>query len=657
MRHCRRAAAIHPPEGGGVPRSCTVAAHLCPFSFCALCATPSVLRTVARPSPIAVAHTLPLFPKVCCCAAPPHRQVPAPSAIPSPAVRAPVPVRVMDVVKRPRSSSSLGWLAVRKGNKSLVANLSSRTDVKEALLILSDRDEPDCVARGFHSAEAGAAWVNSVSTCIVVDADDHGQASTSPFSSQPETEPFSLPISLLPAPPASSTLLSDSTNFGRLAAAILAGGQHTFITGGAGVGKTTLLRTLQAVHKADGGGPTSFAVIAPSGVAALSAGGVTCHSFFGLTPKDVRHSMNPEAEAQRLVDTGVIKGTAVARILSLSVLCIDEISMVSGTFFSLMIAIFGLVRRQNGMTMPQLLTIGDFYQLPPVRPRHFPYTTIIDWAFKTAAWTQLFGSRCIELTTTHRQTDTRFSKMLQQLRRGTVTPELRSVLQQKVAESTARGVKATESTLICALKGDALDYNHKRLVELANQYGGIRKYNSLDRFYLESDAGKRAGLRGLDADLHVPACLNLSLHSRVSYCGGGQNMADVGIVNGSSGEVVKFDEKSGLPVVRFQKAAGDSIDILCEATVFDIPSVAGGTLASREQLPLHLSWAITVHRCQSVSLDEVTLDLGRAFCHGMVYVALSRVRSLDGLRVLSFDADRIVVDHAVHAFYEGLERE
>ena len=575
---------------------------------------------------------------------------------PSPPLYLCTPQPDMEVAKRPRSASSLGWLAIRKGTKSLVASLSSRTDMKEALLVLSDDDGADCVARGFRTAEEGESWVSSVSTCVVVNADGPGHPSTSPFSSQEETDPFSLPVALLPPATTSSTRLSGSTNFGKLASAILCSGRHTFITGGAGVGKTTLLRLLRATHKADGGDPASFAVVAPSGVAALSAGGVTCHSFLGLTPKDVRHTHNPDAEAQRLVDAGVLKGPAAARILGLSVICIDEVSMVSGTFFSLMMSIISLVRQKAGACMPQVLTIGDFYQLPPVRPRHFPYTTVVDWAFKSDAWAKLFDNHCIELTITHRQTDTSFANMLQQLRCGVISKELRAVLQQKVAESKARGDKASEATLICARKEDAHEHNSTRLAELGRQHGGVREYRSLDRFYLHSDAGKRAGLRAMDSDLHVPACLRLALYSRVSYCGGGQTMADVGIVNGSSGIVVKFDEKSGMPVVRFALPGGDTANILLEPTAFDIPSVAGGTLASREQLPVHLSWAITVHRCQSVSLDEVTLDLGRAFCHGMVYVALSRVRSLNGLRVLSFDADRIIVEDTVHTFYAGLKR-
>jgi len=557
----------------------------------------------------------------------------------------------MEVVKRARTASALGWLAIRKGTQSIVANLSSRQDMEEALLILSDTDEADCVARSFRSAEEGTQWVNTVSTCVVVDADEQGRVSTSPIWSQTETEPFSLPVALIPAPPVPNSGLSHSTNFGKLVAAILVSGRHTFITGGACVGKTTLLRTLRAAHTADGGESASFAVVAPSGVAALSAGGVTCHSFFGLMPRDVQHTHDSDAEAQRRVKAGFIKGAAAARIRALKVICIDEISMVSGTFFSLMMAIISLVRLQAVQEMPQVLAIGDFYQLPPVRPRHFPYTTVIDWAFKSATWYKLFGKRCIELTVAHRQTDKSFSAMLEQLRRGVVSTELRSILKNKVAESEVRGDKATRATLICSHKEAALEHNTKRLLALANQHGGIREYRSLDRFFVQSDAGKRAGLRALDADLHVPACLKLSLYSRVSYCGGGQSMADVGIVNGSSGEVVKFDEKSGLPVVRFALPAGEFTNILCEPTGFDIPSVAGGTLASREQLPLHLSWAITVPRSQSVSLDEVTLDLGQAFCHGMVYVALSRIRSLRGLRVLSFDADRVVVDQSVQYFF------
>lgn len=284
-------------------------------------------------------------------------------------------------------------------------------------------------------------------------------------------------------------------------------------------------------------------------------------------------------------------------------------------------------------------------------------THIIYWAFLCPALSELFGRSCVELNVVNRQADAAFSEMLRHLRRGVVTLELRSVLEDKMTKSEAQDPEDGDATLICARKEDALAYNSSRLLKFGRMYGGIHQFGSKNRFYLATDTGKKNGLLALNSDLHVSARLELSLHSRVSYRGGGgPAMADIVIVNGSTGKVVSFDAKSELPVVCFGVPGGGSIDILCEPTAFEVPSISGGVLASREQLPIHLSWAITVHRCQSISLDEVELDLLRAFCHGMVYVATSRVRTLVGLQLRSLDLSRIVVDPAVIAFYDALQR-
>lgn len=175
-------------------------------------------------------------------------------------------------------------------------------------------------------------------------------------------------------------------------------------------------------------------------------------------------------------------------------------------------------------------------------------------------------------------------------------------------------------------------------------HGGVKTFVSLDHFFLDGDAGRRSRVRELNSDLHVPECLQLTLDCPVSYCGGAHCMADLSLVNGPTGIVVSFDSASGFPVFRFTFSAGGTVDILCEPTLFDIPSISRGVLASRRQLPLYMSWAISIISCQSISLNEVTLDLGQAIYNGMVHVAVSRVCSRSVLPVMSFDPQRGTVD-------------
>lgn len=575
--------------------------------------------------------------------------------------------------KRRREAEVTGYLGICKGTRTMVASLASRQDVRDILQMVTGGDTSECVTRRFNTVEAAEAWVQGDNCSVVVlDDDDEEHDLTGSHSTaamrEEQTPPLSLTIDAARSisfseaatveahSPLQPKGLSHSTDVGFLASTILRRGRHVFITGGAGVGKTTLVHSLYDVHVARGGRADSFVVLAPSGVAAMAAGGVTCHSFLGLTPKDVVHSRDAAGEASRLIKEGVIKAAAVTRIMALSVLCIDEISMVSGIVFSLVIAVIRIVRERAFAAMPQIITIGDFYQLPPVRPRHFPFTNVIDWAFLTPTWTELFGNECVELTVIHRQEDADFAAMLALLRRGVVSAELQAQLLRKVSENKARGEEVGHATLVCARKEAVAKHNDARLQQLALACGGIQSFRSRDTFHLRSVAGRRAGVRALDADLHVPELLKLTVDSRVAFCGAGRAMADVGLVNGTIGVVTSFQSPTGFPVVRFQLASGGTVDVLCEPTDFEVPSICGGVLASRKQLPIHLAWAITVHRCQSISLDHVTLDLSMAFCHGMVYVVVSRVRSLAGLRVVSFDEDRIVVDPVVTSFYDGLRR-
>lgn len=559
--------------------------------------------------------------------------------------------------KRPRGKGPSGWLALRSAAGSLAASLTSREDMTAVLTVLTTLGVKECFVRGFSSEDAARRWLAASSPSLVESGDDVGvDHAGSPVSSQAKAAPADGGDQPLASCRPALCGLSYSNDFGRVARTILDRGEHVFITGGAGVGKTTLLRTLRAMHQASGGVPGAFAVVAPSGIAALSAGGVTGHTFFHLTPRDVRYGKDADSEALRLIEEGTVGSASIERIEHVDIFCVDEVSMVSAVMFSLMVAIIKLVKTRASKSMPQILAIGDFYQLPPVRPPHFPYTSVIDWAFLSPAWDELFHKQCVELTIVHRQQDPAFAAMLQALRVGTVTEDLRAACRAKAKQGDGREDEHADPTVICSLKENAQRHNVKCLMALSQAHGGVREFKSRDIVNMESPAGRRAGLHSLDTCLHVPAVLRVSLYSRVSYCGGGGQLADLGLVNGCSGIVMSFCRNSSWPVVRFNLGGGGTVDAVCEPVSFEVPSVLGGVLATRVQVPIHLSWAITVHRCQSISLDKVTVDLGKSFCHGMVYVALSRVRSLEGLYVMSFDERKVFVDGVVREFYDSLAR-
>ncbi|XP_030630601.1 ATP-dependent DNA helicase PIF1 [Chanos chanos] len=398
------------------------------------------------------------------------------------------------------------------------------------------------------------------------------------------------------------------------------GGKNVFFTGSAGTGKSFLLKRIVGSLP-----PKSTFATASTGVAACHIGGTTLHNFAGIGSGSAPLEQCLEL-AQR---PGVLRHWTSCKHL-----IIDEISMVEAQFFDKLEAIARSIRRS---TEPfggiQLIVCGDFLQLPPVtKGKDKP-----NFCFQARSWRKCIHLN-MELTEVRRQTDRTFISILQSVRVGRVTEEVTAQLLKSASHSIERdGILATR---LCTHKDDVELTNENKLNQLP---GAVRVFEAVD-----SDPQL---VKIIDSHSPVGQQLQLKVGAQVMLT---KNL-DVqrGLVNGARGVVVDFQPDSqGFPRVRFLCGAVEVIKR--ERWMF---KAGGGVYLSRQQLPLKLAWAISIHKSQGMTLDCVEISLARVFECGQAYVALSRARSLDGLRVMDFDPHVVQANPDVLLFYKKLRKE
>ncbi|XP_034411637.1 ATP-dependent DNA helicase PIF1 [Cyclopterus lumpus] len=397
-------------------------------------------------------------------------------------------------------------------------------------------------------------------------------------------------------------------------------GKNVFFTGSAGTGKSFLLKRIMGSLP-----PKSTFATASTGVAACHIGGTTLHNFAGIGSGSAPLEQCIEL-AQR---PGVLQHWTSCRHL-----IIDEVSMVEAQFFDKLESVARSVRRS---TQPfggiQLIICGDFLQLPPVSKGKEKAS----FCFQAKSWRKVIQVN-MELMEVRRQTDQSFISLLQAVRVGRVTEEITAKLMDSAYHPIERdGILATR---LCTHKDDVEFTNENKLQQLP---GSVRVFEALD-----SDP---ALAKTIDAHSPVSRLIQLKVGAQVMLT---KNL-DVarGLVNGARGLVVAFEPgKHGLPRVRFLCGATEVLK--AERWVFKSCS---GIHLSRQQLPLKLAWAISIHKSQGMTLDCVEISLARVFESGQAYVALSRARSLEGLRVMDFDPRVVRADPDVLIFYKKLRKE
>ena len=389
---------------------------------------------------------------------------------------------------------------------------------------------------------------------------------------------------------------------------ILKTGANVFLTGEPGAGKTYVINKYVAWLEAAG---LNVAVTASTGIAATHIGGMTIHSWSGVGIKDF---LSPQD-----LDQIASKEKIVKRAKSVQVLVIDEISMLDGKILDMVDQVLRTLRQSEEVFGGvQIVCIGDFFQLPPVTRRG----DMMRYAFECNAWLNMKPLICY-ITEQYRQDDEMLLSLLGSIRRNEIEEEHYTLLneQQEIA------YEQIDPTRLYTHNADVDAVNAARLAELPGMN---------HKFQMEGK-GSKPRIEGLAKNCLSPEMLELKEDAMVMCT---KNNFEAGYVNGTLARVIRFDE--GYPVIETMEGK----EILMRTTTWELAE-DGKILASIEQLPLRLAWAITVHKSQGMSLDAAEIDLSKAFVYGQGYVALSRVRSLEGLKVLGMHPNALQVDPKV----------
>jgi len=391
------------------------------------------------------------------------------------------------------------------------------------------------------------------------------------------------------------------------------GGANVFLTGAPGAGKTYVLN--QFIKRAQRAGQR-VAVTASTGIAASHLNGTTIHSWSGLGILDELH----DEEARKLGASDKL----IKRYNAADVLVIDEVSMLHGYRLDMINRLAKILRANDApFGGLQVVLVGDLFQLPPVSRT----SNVADFVHLSAAWAELNLQICY-ITEQHRQQgNDGLLELLEAMRQGAVEAHHGELLTARINQ------RPTENTVVTRLYSHNIDVDEINQRHLAALPGKGYVYTMVTK-------GSKAKLEQLAKGLLVPPELELKLGAEVMFVA--NNFAE-GFVNGSRGQVVDF--KNDQPVVKLLNGK----EITVEPHSWSL-SEDGRVRAEVSQLPLRLAWAITIHKSQGMSLDAAEIDLRRAFTPGMGYVALSRVRSLNGLYLQGLNAMAMNLHPQIYEF-------
>jgi len=359
-----------------------------------------------------------------------------------------------------------------------------------------------------------------------------------------------------------------------------------FLTGGAGVGKSYLTKKLIKEFK------KNFVVVAPTGISAVNIGGQTIHSFFELS-RNLSKLNNLSYPKKK-----ILKNTQL--------IIIDEISMVSKKLFD------AINNRLNEVKYKgNLLIVGDFYQLPPVNVEEE------GWAFESKYW-DYWNFETIELTEIKRTSHKKFSEVLLNLRTADFTDEdIKFINNMKNNKHLAQ----KNLTFLYSTNKKVDKKNAEKLSEIKNKLITFKTYSEL------FNTSKEKQFKNFKNSINIPETLEIKKGAIVLNIVN-QKFDDETLYNGEKGIIIDIDEKNEIIQVEFEKGIFKIERYSFDLIEYDYDEtedkIIQNVIGSVYQFPLKLAYAITIHKSQGLSIDNLAIDLSYIFAPSQAYVALSR---------------------------------
>ena len=427
--------------------------------------------------------------------------------------------------------------------------------------------------------------------------------------------------------------------------------RHVFLTGKAGTGKTTFLKNItEYTHK-------NTIVAAPTGIAAINAGGVTLHSLFqlpfgtfipsntGINDSNITTQVNTP---QSLLKNLQMNKSKRRMLELLELLIIDEVSMLRADLLDAIDVILRYIKKQRNSPFGnvQILFIGDLLQLPPVvKEEEWNYLAPFYQGiyFFNAKALQSNKPLYIELEKIYRQSDNRFISLLNNLRDNTINKEDIELLNKHYKPSFQYDEK----------DGYVYLTTHNRKADEKNSQA-LRKLSGKSYFF-------NPGIEGDFSEYHYPIEYRLELKTgaqvmfiKNDYSGEQRYFnGKIGLVSKLSPEQIKISFNDGTPSVFVEQYTWENKKYKLNKETNEIEENIVGTFS---HYPLKLAWAITIHKSQGLTFQKAIIDVSRAFAPGQIYVALSRLTSLDGLVLTgSIPFSVLEQDSALNKFIEARE--
>jgi len=425
--------------------------------------------------------------------------------------------------------------------------------------------------------------------------------------------------------------------------------ENIFITGPGGTGKTHLIKDIVDHAKENG---RAYRVCALTGCAAvlLMCGAITLHAFAGIGLAS--------GTIDQVVDKVIKNRHKRPNWNKIDLLIVDEVSMLSLKILMILDIIARKIKKKPDVPFGgiQLVFSGDFYQLPPVGDEDDPES--MQFCFETPLWNEIFPpENQIQFKTIFRQSDPIYVKILNNMRIGKITRATIDLL-TKCTQKTY--TEDTRPTILLPRRRDADIINFKELHKLdaatENTYKTAQVLEEdlpltaqqIQNLALFTDKEKQVEIQYLTDNIMAEKEIRLRVGT-VVMCVANLNLNAENltpIVNGSQGIIDSFVD--GYPLVKFNTGVTQIITPHTWASE-RLPGIA------IKQIPLIYAWAITIHKAQGLTLDSALIDIGnQIFECGQTYVALSRIKSLEGLYLKGFDYTKIKINSKVQAFYREI---